>query len=82
VGQDVGNIRSFTLLSTSQQSSCSSCPPCAADFNQDGGVDGDDVGVFFTDWENGLPCADVNLDGGVDGSDIDIFFAAWEAGGC
>jgi hypothetical protein len=58
------------------------CPPCAADFNEDGGVDGADVGAFFQDWENGMPCADVNLDGGVDGSDVDTFFFYWEAGGC
>jgi hypothetical protein len=45
-------------------------------------VDGADVGAFFQDWENGMPCADVNLDGGVDGSDVDTFFFYWEAGGC
>jgi len=81
-GVDVGSIRSFTLLYTDQQSACTACAQCAADFNQDGGVDGDDVGAFFADWENGQPCADVNLDGGIDGSDIDLFFATWEAGGC
>ncbi|MBS0197271.1 MAG: trypsin-like serine protease [Planctomycetes bacterium] len=56
--------------------------PCAADFNQDGGVDGGDVTAFFDAWEGGLPGADVNCDGGVDGSDIDTFFTAWENGGC
>ena len=25
-------------------------PPCPADYNQDGGVDGPDVDAFFTDW--------------------------------
>jgi hypothetical protein len=56
--------------------------PCAADFNQDGGVDGADVGAFFAAWEQGDAAADVNSDGGVDGSDVDAFFAQWEAGGC
>ncbi|MCX5691262.1 MAG: hypothetical protein NTV94_15990, partial [Planctomycetota bacterium] len=42
-------------------------PFCAADFNQDGGVDGADVDVFFEHWETGLDEADVNGDGGVDG---------------
>ena len=57
-------------------------PPCPADFNQDGGVDGSDVAAFFSAWENGDASADVNQDGGVDGSDIDPFFFAWENGGC
>ncbi len=55
---------------------------CPADYNQDGGVDGADVGAFFSDWEAGLSAADVNQDGGVDGADVDAFFAAWESGGC
>jgi hypothetical protein len=56
--------------------------PCAADFNQDGGVDGSDVDAFFIAWEAGESNADVNLDGGVDGGDVEAFFALWEAGGC
>jgi hypothetical protein len=56
--------------------------PCFADFNQDGGIDGADVGDFFVAWEAGDSAADVNQDGGVDGSDVDTFFVAWEAGGC
>jgi len=55
---------------------------CPADFNLDGGVDGDDVTAYFTAWEAGESTADVNSDGGTDGSDITVFFAAWEAGGC
>ncbi|MEI7658984.1 MAG: GC-type dockerin domain-anchored protein [Phycisphaerae bacterium] len=57
-------------------------PPCPADFNQDGGIDGGDVGAFFIAWEAAAASADVNQDGGVDGSDLSTFFAAWEAGGC
>ncbi len=63
-------------------STCSSCPPCAADYNQDGGVDGGDIASFFPDWETSASCADVNQDGGVDGGDIESFFGVWEAGGC
>ncbi|MCX5690649.1 MAG: hypothetical protein NTV94_12860, partial [Planctomycetota bacterium] len=55
---------------------------CPADFNQDGGVDGNDVDAFFASWESGDSAADVNHDGGVDGSDVDLFFSRWEAGGC
>jgi hypothetical protein len=56
--------------------------PCAADFNQDGGIDGADVGDFFAAWEGGAVEADVNQDGGVDGADVGYFFERWEAGGC
>jgi len=55
---------------------------CPADFNEDGGIDGGDVGAFFTAWERGDVLADVSVDGGVDGADLEIFFAAWESGGC
>ena len=57
-------------------------PPCPADYNQDGGVDGQDVDAFFADWENGEMLADVNQDGGIDGQDVQYFFEVWEAGGC
>jgi hypothetical protein len=56
--------------------------PCPADYNQDGGVDGQDVDAFFADWETGEMVADVNQDGGVDGQDVQFFFEVWEAGGC
>ena len=55
---------------------------CAADFNQDGGVDFLDVQSFFTVWEQGDSSADVDRDGGVDGPDIESFIRVWEAGGC
>ena len=55
---------------------------CFADFNNDGGIDGNDIESYFVAWESGGESADVNQDGGVDGSDVEVFFAAWEAGGC
>jgi len=55
---------------------------CAADYNQDGGVTGDDIGAFFAEFENAAGCSDVNQDGGVDGSDVEAFFLLFEAGGC
>lgn len=60
----------------------SECPPCAADYDQNGGVDGGDLGAFFADFEQGLPCADVDGNGGVDGGDLGTFFTLFEAGGC
>lgn len=61
---------------------CTGCPECAADYDMNGGVDGADLGAFFTDYEQGLSCADVDFNGGIDGSDLAAFFAAYEAGGC
>lgn len=58
------------------------CSPCPADFDFNGGVDGADLGAFFIDFEQGLPCADVDQNGGLDGGDIAAFFIAFEAGGC
>lgn len=58
------------------------CPSCPADFNFDGGIDGADIDLFFSDWESDVPCADVNRDGGIDGGDIEAFYAAWESGQC
>lgn len=60
----------------------SQCSACAADYNLDGGVTGDDVASFFVDFENSAPCADVNLDGGVTGDDVAFFFTVFESGGC
>lgn len=60
----------------------SSCAPCAADYDEDGGVTGADLAAFFADFEAGAACADVDEDGGVTGGDIGAFFAAYEAGGC
>ena len=72
-GSDVSNGADLTV---------NAAPPCYADFNQDGGIDGDDIVSFYMAWESGDSSADVNQDGGVDGSDSDAFYAAWEAGGC
>ena len=58
------------------------CPACPADYNQDGGITGDDIAAFFADFESGGGCSDTNLDGGITGDDIGAFFSAFEAGGC
>ncbi|MEY3231562.1 MAG: hypothetical protein RL689_1651 [Planctomycetota bacterium] len=82
-GADFGTIDNFSIGAISVTNNCgASCPPCAADYNQDGGVDGGDIESFFNQWANGENCADVNLDGGVDGGDIESFFNVWQAGGC
>ncbi|MFZ4574723.1 MAG: GC-type dockerin domain-anchored protein, partial [Phycisphaerales bacterium] len=53
---------------------------CLGDFNNDGGVDGDDVIAFFNAWDAGTITADVNQDGAVDGDDVITFFNAWDSG--
>ena len=53
---------------------------CPADYNQDEGVDSDDVIAFFGDWDAGNSLADFNDDGGVDADDVIAFFARWDAG--
>lgn len=62
-----------------------SCPwtlnACFADYDVSGGIDGDDVIVFFMDWDSGQSCADVDGSGGVDGDDVISFFSAWDASG-
>ena len=54
---------------------------CFSDYNEDEGIDGDDVIAFFSDWDSAQSCADVNQDGGVDGDDVIAFFGAWDANG-
>ena len=73
---------SSSVESNAVRLSTCACFTCPADFNFDGGVDGEDVSAFFARWEAGHCDADTNQDGGVDGADVDVFFAAWEAGGC
>lgn len=60
----------------------SACPRCAADYDDNGGVDGGDLAAFFADFEAGGACADVDENGGVDGGDLGTFFQAFEQGGC
>jgi hypothetical protein len=54
--------------------------PCLADFTLDGGVDGDDVILYFSLWDANDVRADVTEDGGVDGDDVIAYFARWDAG--
>ncbi len=58
------------------------CPPCAPDYDQSGGQDGDDIWAFFQDWERGLPCADLDNSNGIDMHDLFRFMYIWERGSC
>ena len=50
-----------------------------ADINNDGVVDGGDLGILLAQWSCAGSCtADVNADGLVDGSDLGAILASWE----
>lgn len=61
---------------------CLGCPPCAMDYDNDGGVTGGDIAAFFHDFEQGLPCADIDQDGGITGADLAYFILIFESGSC
>jgi hypothetical protein len=52
---------------------------CPADFNDDGAVDGNDLGILLAAWGPAGPgeAEDLNQDGAVDGNDLGILLAAW-----
>lgn len=52
-------------------------PPCDADFNDDGVVDGADLGVLMS-WfgSTGFP-GDLDQDGDIDGADLGAFLSQW-----
>ena len=52
-------------------------PACIGDLNDDGQVNGADLGLVFAAWgETGVP-ADLGGDGTVGGEDIGLLLAAW-----
>lgn len=82
VTNSCGTATSREIFVSGDTPDCRACSPCAADFDFDGGVTGDDVAAFFTAYETNAPCADVDASGGVDGTDLAHFFSLFEAGGC
>ena len=55
-------------------------PACPADLNQDGVVNGADLGIMLGAWGPcpSSPCpADLNNDGSVDGADLGTLLGAW-----
>ncbi len=67
----------FAFTGNSMIETEASCPDYVADYDQSGGVDGDDIAAFFADWQEGKPCADVDQSAGVDGDDIEFFYVRW-----
>lgn len=56
------------------------CPPCAADFDNDGFITLDDFDAFVTAFEHGSGRADQDGDGILTFEDFDAFIAAFEQG--
>ena len=50
---------------------------CPADLNDDGVVDGNDLGSLLAGWGATGGAADLNGDGSVDGNDLGMLLAAW-----
>jgi hypothetical protein len=61
------------------EESCDDCQnDCTGDFNSDGEVNGQDLGVFLVEWGQCADCAaDLNGDGFVNGIDLGVFLVAW-----
>ena len=51
--------------------------PCTADLNDDGVVNGTDLGALIGQWDTAGTGGDLNLDGIVDGRDLGILLAGW-----
>lgn len=52
--------------------------PCAFDLDGDGSVDGADLGILLSNWNQESPQCDLNMNGIVDGADISLLLAAWK----
>jgi hypothetical protein len=56
---------------------CEKGPDLPGDLNGDGEVNGEDVGIFLSQWGSSDGIADINGDGLVDGADFGILIANW-----
>lgn len=52
-------------------------PPVTGDLNNDGVVNGGDLGILLSQWATSGPEADLNNDGFVDGADLGILLTLW-----
>jgi hypothetical protein len=52
-------------------------PVVPGDLNDDGHVDGADLGLLLAAWNSDDPDADVNMDGIVDGTDLGLLLGGW-----
>lgn len=70
----------FLLISTAAlvgvRSACAD--GCTSDLNADGLVDGADLGLLLSAWDNTTGPEDLNEDGLVDGADLGLLLADWD----
>jgi len=52
-------------------------PPASGDINEDGSINGADLGLLLAAWGTPDPDADLNGNGVVDGGDLGLLLAAW-----
>ncbi len=79
---DYGQILQGQLVDVNANGVPDSCE-CLSDINDDGWVDGVDLGIVLASWSTdaaGAP-ADLNRDGAVDGADLGVLLSAWGACG-
>jgi hypothetical protein len=79
---DNPNALYTTVLKVLGEGSGSVAPPCPADLNRDGVVNGADLGILLGAWGScpgGTPgcTGDINNDGVVNGADLGILLGAW-----
>lgn len=78
---DLLEIMLFNAPDADEDGVPDTCTGVPADLDNDGNVNGSDLGLFLALWgtcPTGLPCpADFNGDGFVNGSDLGIFLAEW-----
>ena len=79
---DYGQILGGQLADVNANNVPDSCE-CLSDINDDGWVDGVDLGIVLASWstESADAPADLNRDGAVDGADLGVLLAAWGACG-
>jgi hypothetical protein len=79
---DNPNALYTTVLKVLGEGTGSVAPPCPADLNSDGVVNGADLGILLGAWGScpgGTPgcTGDINNDGVVNGADLGILLGAW-----
>jgi hypothetical protein len=75
-----GTYDCLVTNSCGQTTSNTSVVYCPSDANRDRSVDGDDVILFFQQWDQNDEAADFTGDGAVDGDDVIGFFGRWDVG--
>ena len=71
-------LGTVTIITGCIEESCDCLPVSPADLNQNGVVNGADLGFMLAAWGSCADCpADLNGDGEVNGADLGLFLAAW-----